>query len=190
MAHFNGTHSSRPGATETRGDAIAVRAGRDRPAPRGAREEATGRGSWLLCRAGTILTALPIEHVIEIMRVLPIERLAGVPGYVGGVSIIRGEPVPVVDLGAIIGGKAVRHTRLVAIKTATRTIALAVDEVIGVAGIDLEACGRLPPLLRDAAADTISAVGARDSELLLFLRTGRIVPEDVLAKLDPEGAIS
>ena len=34
----------------------------------------------------------------------------------------------------------------------------------------------LPPLLQDAAADTIAAIGARDGEFLVVLRTGRLVP--------------
>jgi hypothetical protein len=48
------------------------------------------RSSWLLCRAGNLLCALPIEHVIEIMRPLPVEQIAGAPHYVRGLSIIRG----------------------------------------------------------------------------------------------------
>lgn len=171
-------------------EATAGRPGRTRSASRANGADAAARRSWLLCRTGTILSALPIEHVIEIMRMLPLEQLAGAPRYVRGVSIIRGAPVPVVDVGLIIGGEIVPSTRLVAIRAARRTIALAVDEVIGITGIAADAFGRLPPLLQQAAADTVSAIGALDSELLVFLRTGRLVPEDVLAKLDAEGATS
>lgn len=159
-----------------------------RSAPGGNGEDAAALTSWLLCRAGAILSALPIEHVTEIMRMLPLERLAGAPRYIVGVTVIRGAPVPVVDVGLIIGGESVPATRLVAIRAATRTIALAVDEVIGITRIAADVC--LPPLLREAGADTISAIGALDSELLVFLHTGRLIPEDVLAKLDPEGAAS
>jgi purine-binding chemotaxis protein CheW len=49
------------------------------------------------------LCAVPLTHVIEIMRPLPVEPISDVPLFVQGVSIIRGIPTPVVDLGALLG---------------------------------------------------------------------------------------
>jgi len=167
----------------------AFRPRQDRAVPRG-NGAADAAPTWLLCRAGTVLCALPTEHVIEIMRMLPVEQIAGAPDYVCGISIVRGAPVPVVDVGLIVGGRRAPFTRLVAIRVATRTVALAVDAVVGIARIALDALGRLPPLLGEAAADTVGDIGARDAELLVFLRAGRLVPEDVLALVDTEGATS
>ena len=73
---------------------------------------------------------------------------------------LRGAPVPVADLGAIVSGRKTRPTRLIAARAATGKIALAVQAVTGVATIGLDACRDLPPLLRDAATDTIAAIGA------------------------------
>jgi purine-binding chemotaxis protein CheW len=140
--------------------------------------------SWLICRIGGSFCALRTDAVVEIMRMLPIEELAGAPDYVRGLSIIRGVPAPVVDAGAIIGHGAGEPTRLIAVKAAARIIALAVDGVIGITAIAAETFGELPPLLRDAATDAIAAIGVRDGELLVFLRGGRLVPDDVLARLD------
>lgn len=134
------------------------------------------RTSWLLCRAGTRLCAIPLEHVIEIMRVLPIEVVAGAPPYMRGVSIIRGSAVPVVDTGLLIGDHATKSERLVAIRSGSRTIALAADAVLGIRAIGARMLHDLPPLLRDAASETIAAIGALDAELLFFLRAARIVP--------------
>jgi purine-binding chemotaxis protein CheW len=154
---------------------------------KGATGAETSRTSWLICRAGRVLCALPIDAVVEIMRLLPIEPLAGAPEYVRGLSIIRGTPVPVVDLGLVVGKELGVSTRLVAIRVAGRIIALAAGEVIGITAIAGDAFGELPPLLQDAATDTITAIGARDGELLVFLRTGRLVPDDMLARLDEAG---
>jgi chemotaxis signal transduction protein len=44
------------------------------------------------------LCAVPLSHVIEIMRPLPVEPISSVPSFVQGISIIRGIPTPVVDL--------------------------------------------------------------------------------------------
>src|ERR1700704_3300860 len=59
--------------------------------------DASGRTSWLLCRAGMHLCAMPLAHVIATMRVLPIEAVSGAPSYVRGLCVIRGAPVAVVD---------------------------------------------------------------------------------------------
>jgi purine-binding chemotaxis protein CheW len=148
------------------------------------------RRSWLICRAGRMLCALPIEHVLEIMRVLPINPLAGAPDYVRGVCIVRGSPAPVVDAGLVIGNVATEPTRLVAIRAAHRTIALAVTEVVGITATATDTADELPPLIRDAASETIAAIEARDAELLVFLKSSRLVPDDVLARLEDAGAAS
>jgi purine-binding chemotaxis protein CheW len=165
--------------------ALAARDGRDAVPPPGTAADTAA--SWLLCRAGTMLCAMPVEQVIEIMRVLPLEPFAGAPPCVLGLSIVRGAPVPVVDIGLIVGGVATRAARLVTVNAAGRIIALAMAEVIGITGIAAAAFERLPPLLQDAAADTVTAIGTLDSELIVFLRASRLVPEDVFALLDAGG---
>jgi purine-binding chemotaxis protein CheW len=166
-----------------------------RPAPERSDATANGavgaaRAAWLVCRAGRRLCAAPIEHVIEIMRVLPIEVVSGAPRYVRGLCLIRGAPVPVVDAGLLLGDQATRCERLVAIRAGSRTIALAVEAVLGIRAIGPETCNLLPPLLGDAAAETIAAIGIVDAELLFFLRTAKIVPEELLDRLAVEGAAS
>lgn len=147
----------------------------------------SGQHYRLLCRAGTHLCAIPIDRVIEIMRMLPIREVAGAPRYVRGLSIIRGAPLPVVDIGRLIGDHAATPERLITIRTDSRTIALAVESVLGISAIAAEALGQLPPLLGDAA-ETIAAIGTLDSELLFFLRTAQIVPEGLLMALDAQGS--
>jgi purine-binding chemotaxis protein CheW len=157
------------------------------PAPPGAAP--TIAASWLVCRSGAFLAALPVEHIVETMRLLPLAGIAGAPAYVLGVSIIRGAPVPVVDTGLLVNGAPSRPGRLVTVRTET-IVALAVDEVVGIAAFAADALGALPPLLQAAAAETIAGVGAADSGLLVFLHASRLVPDDVLARLDTGGAPS
>lgn len=144
----------------------------------------SGVAGWLLCQAGKQLYAVPIAHVIEIMRVLPVDSIAGAPPYVRGLCIIRGTPVPVVDAGLLISNQATQSGRLVAIRVGDRAIALQVEAVLGVRVFAADTFNQLPPLLRDVATETVAAIGTRDSELLLALRAARIVPESVFNDLD------
>lgn len=142
----------------------------------------------LCCRVSTFLCALPLEHVAETMRPLAIQPILGAPSFVQGVAIIRGDPVPVVDTGNLMGAEAARRTRFVTVKAGERRVALAVDSVLNVTRIPAESLQDLPPLLRAADSEAISKIGALDAELLLVLQGARLVPEDVWTQIGARGS--
>lgn len=131
---------------------------------------------------------MPLGQVIETMRVLPIKPVTGAPSYVCGLCIIRGEPVPVVHAAVLITDRASQATRLVTIRTGARTVALAADAVLGICSVETGELKELPPLMRGAAAETISGIAMLDAELLLFLRTARIFTQDLFDRLVADGA--
>ncbi len=134
----------------------------------------------LLVRAGTHTCALPVSHVIETMRPLPVEPLADAPGFVLGLSIIRGAPVPVVDLGTLLSTPSGRPpARFIMVRAGDRKVALAVDAALGLCEIEPVSLSDMPPLLSGARHEMIDALGALDAELLLVLKTGGIVPPEV-----------
>ena len=137
----------------------------------------------LLCTVGSGTYAIPIEHVIETLRPLPVTHLAGAPSFVSGVAIIRGEPLPV-----ITPGEESVVERFVVVRVGTRRAALAVGRVLGIRDISLETAGELPPIFRGAkGADAIAKIGSLDAQLLVVLDVVRLVPESVL---DAVGASS
>jgi purine-binding chemotaxis protein CheW len=139
----------------------------------------------LLCQVGSLICALPLQHISETMRPLPLEPFNGMPPYVDGLSIIRGAPVPVVDLARLLGNEsAARRTRLVVVKVQGRRVALSVERVIGIRALDTSRSGALPPLLGNARSDFVSAVGSLDAHLLVVLESGRILPDSTWASLE------
>jgi purine-binding chemotaxis protein CheW len=141
--------------------------------------------SALLLRAGKRTCALNVLHVVEIMRPLPVEEVAHTPGFVQGLSMIRGAPTPVVSLGSLLAGSGGAPTRFVVVRAGERRVALAVEEVLGVFELDPGRLQALPPLAQSAAAGTLEAVGALDARLLLVLNSAHIVPDEVWEKLVP-----
>jgi purine-binding chemotaxis protein CheW len=139
----------------------------------------------LVVTVGGRTCAIPLHHIAETMRPLPIESVAGTPGFVRGVSVIRGAPTPVVDLRALLenGEPSATYGRFVTMKLGERRVAVGVDGVVGVRNLDPTEIGALPPLLGDVAADLIEAVGTRDAQLLVVLRAARIVPQEVWTTL-------
>ena len=144
--------------------------------------DAAARRPTLLVRAGGRACALPIEHVVETMRPLPLSPLAGTPPFVLGVAVIRGEPVPVVHLGLLLGAREAPPRRFVVVRCGARRAAVAVDEVAGVAALD--GVADAPPLVAAAAQGAVEALAAAGAELLVVLRAARLVPDGVWAALE------
>lgn len=98
----------------------------------------------LVFRADSHICALPLTKVSEVLRPLPVKALAGVPAGVRGLSMIRGAPVAVVDLAALLGGGSGTGTRLVMVRAGERQIALSVDAVPGIRAFNPSVWNELP----------------------------------------------
>lgn len=142
---------------------------------------ASEKSPALIVTIGARICAIPLHHVVETMRPLPIEPVGGTPGFVRGVSVIRGVPTPVVDLRALLENSASGATygRFVTLRSGERRVAIGVDGVVGLRSLDAAQLGELPPILRDVGTDLVEAIGARDAQLLVVLRAARIVPDEV-----------
>jgi purine-binding chemotaxis protein CheW len=142
----------------------------------------------LLVRAGSRICALPITAVNETLRPLPVEAVRGMPPAIRGLAVIRGAAVPVVDLAALLGGAAGgRPTRFVSVRAGDRTVALAVDAVLGVRELDRGQLQQVAPLLGDAVAEVVQAIGTLDRDLLMVLDAGRAISDGVWQALEPTG---
>lgn len=144
----------------------------------------------LLCRVDTRFCALPLENVIETTRPLPIESVSGAPDFVLGLSIVRGSAVPIVDAGRLLSGRPSTPTRVVMLKVGERRIGLAVEAVLGVRSLSSVSVEELPPLIRTADSDVLTAIGALDAEFLVVLSAVRIVPDELFESMEAEALAS
>ncbi|VTR92557.1 chemotaxis protein : Uncharacterized protein OS=Pseudogulbenkiania ferrooxidans EGD-HP2 GN=O166_02540 PE=4 SV=1: CheW [Gemmata massiliana] len=143
----------------------------------------------LLTRLGSRLCAIPLVDVMESMRPLPAAPVPGVPSFVKGLAVIRGAPVPVVDLGLLVGATGAAPTgRYVLLRLGERRVAIAVDGVLGVRRLDGSALHKLPPLFQTSDPELTTGIGVRDEQLLFVLQTARIVPDEVWRIAEPNGA--
>jgi purine-binding chemotaxis protein CheW len=136
------------------------------------------------------LCAIPLGHVVEIMRPLPVEAISGVPEMVKGAAIIRGTPLPVLDLAALWQGGTEPPRRFITVKAGERRLALAVTSVEGLRTLPTGVMGDIPPLLSGARANAVDALGALDSGLLMVLDASHIVPESVWTAIQNAGEAS
>ena len=136
-----------------------------------------GGALFLVVRLGSQLAALPVSDVSETFRPIPIEPIANAPHGVLGASIVRGAPMPVVDLALIVAGTSRPATPFVVVKAGGRHVAVAVEPVVGVRALSESDRAALPPLLASESS-AVRALGALDSELNLVLEAGRLLQGD------------
>jgi purine-binding chemotaxis protein CheW len=132
----------------------------------------------LVTRVGSVVCAFPIRDVIETMRPMPIDPIAGAPDFVAGLAIVRGSPIPVVNTAVLLGGVATSGERFVIVRSGDRRVALVVDAVLDVRLIDPSLLAAMPPLISGANRDVAVAIGALDAALVVVLDAARILSAD------------
>lgn len=145
----------------------------------------------MVASAGRIC-ALPMAHVRETMRPLPVAQFPGAPEFVLGLSVIRGANVPVVDLALLLGAEGPERSarRYVTLNLGERDVALSVAEVLGVRALERGGLSALPPLVESARSDMIEALGTLDAQLLSVLRAASVLSESTWAALSASKASS
>lgn len=101
----------------------------------------TDTGGVLRVRVGGVEYALGVSRVREVSRVGAIARVPRVPAGLRGVTAVRGEILPVLDLGERLAREptdaGARKARLVTVSRSEEegSLALLVDEVLGLVAL-------------------------------------------------------
>lgn len=146
---------------------------------------------FLLCRAAGCWCALSLQGLGEVMRPQPLEKLGRLPEFVDGLSVIRGKPLPVVNLPRLLTGKNSRPSaqeRFVTAISEGHRLALRVDEVGSIRELETSIWSNLPSLLEEVHQEHVAAVGSLQGGLLLLLRRSNLISEDDWESLQAEPA--
>jgi purine-binding chemotaxis protein CheW len=131
----------------------------------------------LVVRSTAGLCGLPVEHVVEILRPLPTQSLGQAPHVVLGLTRLRGEAVPVLDLDRVLGVQSdTPSRRYVSLRVGASLVLLAVQEVLDLRAVDRDAMASMPPMLAQGAP-AVDAIASLDSGLLLVLKAAKFLPE-------------
>ena len=139
---------------------------------------------WLRCliaRAGGHTCAIPLATEMELMRPLGVEPLPGVPPFVSGMTVVRGGPAPVIDLGRLLedAPRDAVPRRWVFSKIEGQPLVLAVESVDGVAELDRTRLEAAPTFGSRTDGGIVSAIALHDRRLLWVLQSTRLVPPEV-----------
>jgi purine-binding chemotaxis protein CheW len=97
----------------------------------------------LVFACGESLYAVPAERAAEVVSLPALTRVPGAPPHLLGVFAHRGEVIPVIDMGVLVGAKGeAANRRAVLVRVAKGSLALTAGRVAGVSMLS----GELSPL--------------------------------------------
>ncbi|NVJ10527.1 chemotaxis protein CheW [Myxococcus sp. AM001] len=105
-------------------------------------QEPEARQSYLVFACGSSWYAVPAESAVEVVTFPELTRVPGAPAHLLGVFAHRGEVIPVVDMGLLVGGVSQGSRRAVLVRLPRGTLALTASTVAGVSPVT----GTLEPL--------------------------------------------
>lgn len=134
--------------------------------------------TWVTFDLGGETYALPVSHVLEILRVTGITRVPHAPRVIRGVTNMRGKVLPVVDLRTRLGLESAETTaqsRILVVSSRGRLLGLLVDAVQQVERIDLQTVQAPPPDVMTHQSDYIIGVCQIGTRLAVLLDVGLVL---------------
>ena len=134
--------------------------------------------------------ALPIDDVRETLPIQPITRVILTPPALAGVFSLRGDIVPVIDLGVLLGLSRTEvgdDSRIVVVQHATGTAGVVVDRLRDLRTLDPSIEGQAiespPAHLGPAIAQLLAGIAATPTGTVRILDAGAIIGAEALRAL-------
>jgi purine-binding chemotaxis protein CheW len=124
---------------------------------------------------------VPIEAVEGIIKLQKITSMPNLPGYIEGVTNLRGSIVPVLDLRkrfSLPTGAETNDTRIVIVRMDVVSIGMIVDSVSEVLTIDDAVIESIPPLLSTVDTAFITGIANLGDRLVILLSLEAVLSSD------------
>ena len=133
---------------------------------------ASGADSYILCELAGAIYALRSDDIEQLEMVGPITPVPNAPGFVDGVTSVRGRVIPVVNMRARFGFARNAHdlrTRVVVVRSQGRSVGLIVDGAREFAEIPPATIQPPPDGLADMSSKYLRGMAHLGERLILVL---------------------
>ena len=121
---------------------------------------------------------IDIAAVESIIKMQTITQLPQAPFYVKGVTNLRGNVLPVIDLRLRFGLDAQeysRQTRIIIVTMGTLKVGVVVDAVSEVLRVPEESIGGLPPVVNTVNSAFLKGIVRLEDRLIILLELGKVL---------------
>lgn len=135
-------------------------------------EEDTQKGKYLTFDLGSESYGIGIEHVTEIIGILPITEVPELPEYIRGITNLRGRIIPVMDMRLRFKKEYIDYderTCIIVVDIHDNSVGLIVDRVAEVTNIADEDLVEQPMLASGVSNRYIKCIGKVGNEVKLLL---------------------
>ncbi len=126
--------------------------------------------------------AIPVTRVQEIIRLQPITTIPRAPDYVEGMTNLRGQVIPVIDLVKRFGLGQVQQTkssRIIVAELPNQMVGMMVDNVISVAQLPQSSIEPPPPVVLSVDSRFILGLTQYRTRLLILLDLDQVLSRPV-----------
>lgn len=127
---------------------------------------------------------IPILKVQEIVNLPQLTKLPQVPGYIEGITNLRGKVIPIINLKQLAGipGDSVGE-KVIVITSGRITFGILVDGITGVISLEDE---HIEPPTDFNTSDIVSGVAKVDDRLVVLLDTKKLIPLEDMSMFEDE----
>jgi purine-binding chemotaxis protein CheW len=126
--------------------------------------------------------AVQVSRIQEIIRLQPITPIPRAPDYVVGMTNLRGQVIPVIDLVkrfALGEAQQTKATRIIVAELPNQMVGMMVDNVISVAQIPKSTIEPPPPVVLSVDSEFIQGLTQYRERLLILLNLDKVLSRPV-----------
>lgn len=119
------------------------------------------------------------QEIKQIIKYEGIKKVQDMPDYIDGQISLRGESIPVINLGMKLGlGEidATKKAKILLTEIGEKTVGFAADDVMELVRYSENEIGRLPEVIRKSGNSHVKSVGRKGDNLICILDLKSIIP--------------
>jgi len=152
--------------------------------------EDTMEGQYLAIKLDDQQFGIPIGYVTDIIQVQPITKVPNCPGFVTGITNLRGKVIPIMDLrlrfGKLPQEEFTDRTCIIVLEDEGASVGLIVDSVSVVLNLDDDKISPPPTFHQGLDTKFIMGVNRSESGVTLILDCKTVLDDGALHKMGEE----
>jgi purine-binding chemotaxis protein CheW len=125
------------------------------------------------------LFGIPIDRVVEIIKLHKLFTIPGLPSFLSGVMSVRGAIIPLIDLrrrfGTTPSGK---KERIIIVRFETEKIGFLVDEMKEIMSLETQEITKSPLIFKGFRTEYITGLGKKNDMIIILLNIDNLLTSE------------